>query len=844
MNESPRPIETGANRCFQARHGLIRSLRSGSENIGEGWLVRLIKIGLGNINATVGAIDSNVDRLIDQARSMAAEQVTIATFPEQVIGGYPPEDLVQWDAFVENQWSALLRYANATADFPMVSVLGVAIAHHGLRYNCAAVVAGGEVIGLSPKEKLPTYAIFYEGRTFAFGSASIADEHKGVPFGDQIYEFDFGIMSTEVCEDLWSPEGPSKRRAYAGSELVVNISGSPYRIGIVQTRRELVATRAADYQVTHVYTNLVGANDGLIFDGGGYVCQNGKMMHTAPRFTEGYSTSVVDLNRTGRLRSENTTWRVDQAAYADLFALPRVIEIPAEIVDTHDGRATLTYPTPDHRSFFLPAPGEPRAYREELFEDILDALAMGIGDYFEKVGAWKLIGVSLSGGRDSLLTLLIAHRYASRATGGHPESILRAFHQPSRFSSRETREGAVQICRDLGVPLEILSIDDAFEQEMAAARTLVGGELTELTKQNIQARIRAQRMWNWSNSAAGLFLQTGNMTEKSVGYTTIGGDLMGALGVLANVPKTVVMALLDYLYEQHRYEGIKKVLAKPAGPELAPNQVGEDELMPFPILDACFYLYAGEKLDPDEIRLVLGSMFPEVRRRNTRLLCRAVRPTLHAEHLQMGPGPAFAAHRQPRSRARARPATPGRFTKRLDEKRVLSAECYSKSDSCSTGLVFRASLNRVLGVIFGKKASNSAVVANASRKRAAVSNNRRRRPRRILIARIVLHETQRTVVSFVDLDALSESPAIRIRLEQRLQPRLLIQGTSIDHRPLADLAGIDGFLLDSFRQFEIAIAHLISLIEHEIAGCILDEPEKAALHATASQCASLERQRS
>jgi NAD+ synthase (glutamine-hydrolysing) len=141
---------------------------------------------------------------------------------------------------------------------------------------------------------------------------------------------------------------------------------------------------------------------------------------------------------------------------------------------------------------------------------------------------------------------------------------------------------------------------------------LGGAELTEITKQNIQARIRAQRMWNWSNTAAGLFLQTGNMTEKSVGYTTIGGDLMGALGVLANVPKTVVMALLDYLYEKHGYEGIAKVLAKPAGPELAPDQEGEKELMPFPILDACFYLFAGEKLDPDDVHHVLGVMFPEL----------------------------------------------------------------------------------------------------------------------------------------------------------------------------------------------------------------------------------------
>jgi NAD+ synthase (glutamine-hydrolysing) len=575
--------------------------------------VRLVKIGLGNINSTIGALDTNVDRMLAQAHAMANEQVTIATFPEQVIGGYPPEDLIQWGAFVDNQWTALLRYARETAALPLVTVCGVAISHQGLRYNSAAVVAGGEIIGVTPKEKLPTYNIFYEGRTFSYGRPLLKENHRGVPFGDLLFKFDFGTISTEVCEDIWSPEGPSRRRAYAGSELVVNISASPYRIGIVQTRRDLVATRAADYQVSVVYTNSVGANDGLIFDGGGFVSQNGKMMHEAPRFREGFTTAVLDLDRTARLRTENTTWRSDHAEYMRDNALPTTIEVPAEVLDTSAERAQLAYPFPKHRSFFLPS-DEPRPTpREELFEDILNALALGIGDYFEKIGAFKLIGVSLSGGRDSLLTLLIAHRYAMKATGGRPGEILRAFYQPSRFSSAETRDAAETICRNLGVPLEVVSIDEAFEREMEAARSMLGGgELTEITRQNIQARIRAQRMWNWSNSSAGLFLQTGNMTEKSVGYTTIGGDLMGALGVLANVPKTVVMALLDYLLQQTGYEGIAKVLAKPAGPELAPDQEGEKELMPFAILDACFYLYAGEKLSPDEIRFALRSMFPEI----------------------------------------------------------------------------------------------------------------------------------------------------------------------------------------------------------------------------------------
>jgi NAD+ synthase (glutamine-hydrolysing) len=599
--------------CDILRIGRANSARTAGD-AARNPTVRLIKIGLGSVNSTVGALTANVDRVLQQAREMAAGNVTVGIFPEQVVGGYPPEDLIQWQGFVDRQWSELERFACETADSRTVFVVGVAIVHQGLRYNCAAVIAGGRIVGLVPKQKLPTYSIYYEGRTMSRGLPLQEEEHRGVPFGDLLFRFDFGTMAPEVCEDIWSPDGPMKRRTYAGAELVTNLSSSVFRIGIVETRRELLATRAADHQCTIAYVNLVGANDGLLFDGGGYVNQNGKLMVEAPRWRQGFATGVVDLDRTSRLRTENTTWRDDQETYLREHDLPRTIDVPASEFSTAEGRGTLTYPVPVHRSFFLPGPGTPRSPREELCEEILDALSLGIGDYFEKIGAFKQIGISLSGGRDSLLTLLIAHRYVSRVHPGEPGKILRAFYQPSRYSSAETRKGAETICAELGIPLEIISIDEAFEREREIVKQMLDDDqtVTPITEQNIQARLRAQRMWNWSNSSAGLFLQTGNMTEKAVGYTTVGGDLMGALAVLANVPKTVVMYLLDYLSEKHGYEGIKAVLAKPAGPELAPNQSGEAELMPFPVLDACFYLFAGEKLVPGEVQQALTVMFPEI----------------------------------------------------------------------------------------------------------------------------------------------------------------------------------------------------------------------------------------
>jgi NAD+ synthase (glutamine-hydrolysing) len=155
---------------------------------------------------------------------MADDGVTIGLFPEQVIGGYPPEDLIQWQGFVDHQWLQLLRVAHETADLNTVFAVGVAVIHQGLRYNCAAVIAGGQILGLVPKEKLPTYSIYYEGRTMARGTPLLSEEVNGIPFGDFLFKFDFGVVAAEVCEDLWSPDGPMKRRTYAGAELVVNLS--------------------------------------------------------------------------------------------------------------------------------------------------------------------------------------------------------------------------------------------------------------------------------------------------------------------------------------------------------------------------------------------------------------------------------------------------------------------------------------------------------------------------------------------------------------------------------------------------------------------------------------------
>lgn len=569
--------------------------------------MRLAKLAIASVSPTVGAVRSNVNRLIVVAREMADANVTIGAFPEQAIGGYPPEDLVQWPGFLIGQRQELERFARETKDANTVYVIGFAVSAGGQIFNAAAVVHHGRIVGIVPKEKLPTYNVFYEGRTFSRGGAGLQLDADGVPLGDYRFAFDFGDVAVEVCEDAWSPDGPMRRRCYSGSEIVVNVSTSPYRMGVDSTRREMLATRAADNQALLLYANAVGGQDGLIYDGGGFIFQNGRRVFEAPRFTEGWWSSVVDLDRTRRLRMENTTWRSDCETFRLEGEIVPVIRVDGPTADY----SKLEYPSPEGSNFFLPAPagGRPKTDpREQALDDLFEALALGVTSYYEKTGAFKSLGIALSGGRDSMLTLLVAWRAAQLIKGG---ATISAFYMPSKHSGDDTKQAAAVLADELGVTLQTIAIHEAIDREVEATIEMLGGQQpTELTRQNIQARIRGQRMWNWANSSGALFLQTGDMSEKAVGYTTIGGDLEGALSVIANVPKTVVIALLERLETRFGFKGVSATLHTDPGPELADKQVAENELMPFPILDACLHLYAGEKMSPDDMGKALKSLFP------------------------------------------------------------------------------------------------------------------------------------------------------------------------------------------------------------------------------------------
>jgi len=585
--------------------------------------MRLIKIGLANINTTVGAFKTNTDKIIKNMEELATQKCTIGCFSEQTIAGYPCEDLVQWESFVAKQRKQLNRILQVghTFKFMTVFVLGLITEYNGNLYNCAAVICNGKIIGIVPKEKLPNYNVFYEGRVFSKGIPNkLSYIEKNIPFGDLIFRFPFGILATEVCEDGWSPNGPARRRTFSGAEVIVNISASPWRTDIENTRREMLATRAYDNQTTITYSNQYGGNDALVFDGGGFINQNGREILQAPRWQEGITTQIIDLDETDRLRQENNIWQEEYQQFNQQNQPVHIVESKYGQIAKHK---TYQYPTPTNKNFFLPEEKIVNK-QEQYFNNLIQAMITGLDGFYNKRGVYKKIGIALSGGKDSALTLIIACLFAKKQfkklkpaeQKKKIKNFINCFSLPSQFNTKKTKDIAKQLASELGVSFQEISIENDFKRELEATKKmLTKTENQKLAKtttiHNIQARIRGEKMQNWANGASAIWLQSGNMSEKAVGYTTVGGDMMGAFSIIGNLPKTIIIALLQHINKSLDLESIKLLLKTPASAELEKNQTDEQDLMPFPVLDACIHLFCEEKKSHDEIYEILKSMWSD-----------------------------------------------------------------------------------------------------------------------------------------------------------------------------------------------------------------------------------------
>lgn len=494
-----------------------------------------MRIGLAQINTLVGDLAGN-RRLIEEAyKTLVAHGAELVVFPELVVSGYPPRDLLFKKRFVSDVERVTREIAAGIGAVP--AVIGYTETNttgQGRPYfNAAAFCHDGSILASARKCLLPTYDVFDEDRYF---------EPAATP---TVVEFGGRRIGITICEDIWTHEMISTRRLYHGADpvaqlagrcdLMVNLSASPWYHGKGGVRHNLVSDTARRLGCPVAYVNAIGGNDELIFDGRSLA-------------TDAQGTILAGL-----------------AAFRDELVVADIPEARRE----------------------EPASEISPTFAQDDLADIHDALVLGVRDYAHKTGFKKAL-LGLSGGIDSALTAVIA----AEALG--PQNVI-GVSLPSVISSQHSRDDALAIAKNLGIQYHTLSIADVVAAAEGTLAPLFAGRPRDIAEENIQARARGLLLMAISNKFGALLLTTGNKSELAVGYCTLYGDMCGGLAVISDVFKTQVYALSRWI-NRHKEIIPAGSIEKPPSAELRPDQTDQDSLPPYDLLDALLKAYVEEGL--------------------------------------------------------------------------------------------------------------------------------------------------------------------------------------------------------------------------------------------------------
>jgi NAD+ synthase (glutamine-hydrolysing) len=518
-----------------------------------------LRIALAQVNVTVGDIAGNVRKSLDFIRQAREAGADLVVLPELTLSGYPPEDLLFKPGFISANRAVLDEVAAATTG--LSAIVGFADAKDDL-YNAAAILHDGVLAGVYHKRYLPTYSVFDEDRYFRAGA------------GNTVFELGEIVLGVSVCEDIWYPGGPPQAQAWAGAQILINISASPYHAGKSAARERMLATRAADNVAIVAFCNLVGGQDELIFDGGSVIFdERGELIARGNQFQEDLVITDLDVASVFRQRLHDPRQRKGPVPQVERVHLAQAKTITP----------TARNPSPPHIVERLPR-----------LTEVYRALALGTRDYVRKNGFQKAV-VSLSGGVDSSLVACLA----ADALG--PQNVT-GVALPSRYSAEISQADAAQLADNLGINFMVLSIEPAFQAHLDTLAETFAGREPDVTEENLQARIRGNLLMALSNKFGWLVLTTGNKSEMSVGYATLYGDMAGGFAVIKDVTKTLVYKLAYWRNEQGSTPVIpRRVLTRPPSAELRPDQKDSDSLPPYEVLDPILLAYVEQDRSPDEI---------------------------------------------------------------------------------------------------------------------------------------------------------------------------------------------------------------------------------------------------
>ena len=510
-----------------------------------------LRIALAQINPTVGDLTGNVLKIKKFIKKAEEVNSDIIVFPELSITGYPPEDLLLKSHFIEDNVKAAKEVAKHTSN--IIAIYGFVEKENKKIFNSAAISHNQQLLGTQKKIYLPNYGVFDEKRYFSSGHSH------------SLINLENSTVGINICEDIWHPN-PTKNLAASGVSTILNINGSPFQIGKIEERKRLLIKRAKENKVNIAYVNMVGGQDELVFDGGSmFINFDGKIQVIGPQFTE--KLLVYDLDEhQNQDRSQSITYSTNS------------INIKASKNKKH---ILEKFNTTQESSI------------EE--DQILQALILGTKDYVQKTGFSKVL-IALSGGIDSALVATIA----SLALG--PENV-RCVYLPSRFSSQSSKSDANQLCINLGINLNEISIEDIFSTYESTLSEDFKNTNWGVAEENLQSRIRGALVMALSNKFGYLVLTTGNKSEMAVGYATIYGDMAGGFAVIKDVPKTLVYKISNYINLKYKKEIIpESIITKEPSAELKFDQKDSDSLPPYEILDKILELYVEKDFSTYEIQ--------------------------------------------------------------------------------------------------------------------------------------------------------------------------------------------------------------------------------------------------
>lgn len=522
-----------------------------------------IRIGIAQINTTVGDISGNTEKIIqyiEEARSLGVE---LLVFPELAVTGYPPEDLVLKPQFVRRNKEALDKIIKQSSDIAVV--VGFVDSNDDI-YNAAAVINDRKLAGVYHKIFLPNYGVFDENRYFQAGTQYPVFVLYGVGIG------------VNICEDMWYESGPATVQTHAGARLLVNVSASPYHTGKSFLREKMFSTRAMDNVAVVVHANLVGGQDELVFDGNSLIInERGEIIARGKQFEEDFVIADVDLDSVFRSRLHDPRGRKELPWIEQELGKAIKVEVSSE----------------PFRRAKPPLPPR-KAERLDEIAEVYQALVLGTRDYMRKNGFEKAV-IGLSGGIDSSLVATLA----VDAVGA--DNVI-GVSMPSRYSSPGSKTDAETLARNLGIRFMVIPIEKIFAAYLETLAESFRGTEPDVTEENIQARIRGNLLFALSNKFGWLVLACSNKSETATGYTTLYGDMAGGFVPLKDVPKTMVYKLAQYRNRQAGKEIIPStVLSKAPSAELKPDQKDTDTLPPYDVLDPILKAYAEDDLAIDQI---------------------------------------------------------------------------------------------------------------------------------------------------------------------------------------------------------------------------------------------------